>query len=478
MPLSLANNVSSLNAPHSVNRSNSSLAQSLERLSAGLKITRTADGPTAFASSEQQRTQVIGARTAIEHASRAASLIQTGEGALNEINRLLLKIRGLALDSADRGAQESEIRAANQAEVREALETINRVAQQTQVGARRLFDGSAGRQGRASDPDVKVLAVRGEVAEGDYAVKITTAAERGVVTAGQKQESELAQDETLTINGTQIALRAGFTQEQVIASINAVSAQTGVTADQGGADGATRLLTANFGSAATVSVKSSRAAGSDSTGFGISLQEDYGVDVAGSISDGPVVIGKGDVLTATSGNAKGVSVKVTGINSVEDYKTVGGDEDSAQGRVTIADQSLVFQLGADAARTISVSIDQITTDTLGLNAGGGQLTSLAEIDVSSSTDAASALGVIDQAISDITALRGRLSAFQTKALESSADSLRASLENTVAAGAAIRNTDFALELAEFTRSQVLSQAGASVLPGSTQTAQLVLSLLR
>src|SRR5437763_9728638 len=107
MSLSLVNNVSSLNAQHNLGRTTTALSRSLERLSSGLKVNRGADGPAALVISEQQRAQISGLRAAVDNTSKAISVVQTGEGALNEINSLLLKIRSLAVDSSNSGANDA-----------------------------------------------------------------------------------------------------------------------------------------------------------------------------------------------------------------------------------------------------------------------------------------------------------------------------------------------------------------------------------
>src|SRR5882724_10631259 len=115
MALTITNNIASLNAQHNLDRTSGALNKSLERLSSGLKINRGADGPAALVISEQERAQITGLTTAIDNTSKAVSLVQTGEGALNEINGLLDKIRGLALDSANAGVNSADTLAANQA---------------------------------------------------------------------------------------------------------------------------------------------------------------------------------------------------------------------------------------------------------------------------------------------------------------------------------------------------------------------------
>src|SRR5437879_10848659 len=101
MSLAINNNVSSLTAQNNLTHTSSMLSKSLERLSSGLKINRGADGPAALVISEQQRAQIAGLQTAIDNSAKAVSMVQTAEGALNEVNNLLIKIRSLALDSAN-----------------------------------------------------------------------------------------------------------------------------------------------------------------------------------------------------------------------------------------------------------------------------------------------------------------------------------------------------------------------------------------
>src|SRR3954451_3191246 len=100
MALSITNNVASLVAQHNLNRSSQALSKSLERLSSGLKINRGADGPAALVISEQQRAPIAGLTAAIDNTSKAVAMVQTAEGALSEVNGLLVKIRSLAIDSA------------------------------------------------------------------------------------------------------------------------------------------------------------------------------------------------------------------------------------------------------------------------------------------------------------------------------------------------------------------------------------------
>ena len=187
MALAIANNVSSLTAQHNLARSSRSLNKSIERLSSGFKVNRGADGPAALVISEKQRAQIAGLKQAIDNSEKAVSLVQTAEGALNEINNLLVSIRGLALDSANSGVNDEDALAANQAEITNALETIDRIANNTQFGTKKLLDGSAGINGVVSDSDVTFLRATSDTSEGTHSVEVTTAGEHATVTAGTRR---------------------------------------------------------------------------------------------------------------------------------------------------------------------------------------------------------------------------------------------------------------------------------------------------
>jgi flagellin len=286
----------------------------------------------------------------------------------------------------------------------------------------------------------------------------------------------LASNETLTINGVAVNLTAGETQAQVINTINQYTGQTGVTADNLGAGGATRLYTTQFGSNAKVSVISNVAAAASSSGFGTTQASATGTDIAGDFGGAAFTAsGNGNVLTGSAGGlAAGISVAV-GLAAGSQTTTASG---AALATVTVTDNSLQFQIGPNSGQTAKVAVDNVTSSALGLNVQGVQFANLNQINVQSASGASDALKVIDQAISDVSTLRGRLGAFQQQTLSSTANSLRTTLENTTAAEAVIRDTDFAAETANLTKYQVLSQAGTAVLTSANQSAQLVLSLLQ
>lgn len=472
MSLSIANNVGALNARNNLVRSSSSLNKSIERLSSGFKVNRGADGPAALVISEKQRAQIAGLRTAIDNTEKAASVVQTAEGALNEINSILNKVRSLALDSANAGVNDSDAFAANQAEIANALDTINRISTNTQFGEKPLLDGSSGINGVGENADVNFVKAGLDTKAGQYAVNVSTAAERAVGTGATTQTTGLAADENLTINGVEISLALGLSQADVVNRINEFTSETGVVASA--AANTLNFRTEGFGSAESISVISDTAAGTAGTtsGVGTSQISDTGVDIQGTIN-GTTATGQGNQLTSTTGDSIGTVVRVEEASAASTATATGALDD-----VVITDNSLVFQIGANRDQTASIAIGSIAAESLGVAVDGNRFGSLNEIKVTSAANSQDAISVIDNAIDEVSNLRGRLGAFQSNTLESTANNTRTTLENTVNAESVIRDTDFAEEISKFTNQQILVQAGTSVLSSANQTTQGILSLLQ
>jgi len=143
----------------------------------------------------------------------------------------------------------------------------------------------------------------------------------------------------------------------------------------------------------------------------------------------------------------------------------------------------VFQIGANRDQTVAVSINSAKATDLGRAASGiitdpaATLDSLRTGTYLSSGNAQEAISIIDKAINDITNLRGDLGAMQANSLESNLSSLRATMENTIAAESVIRDVDFAAESAMFTRNSILIQASTAMLAQANQLPQNVLKLL-
>lgn len=114
----------------------------MEKLSSGYRINKASDDPAGLVISEQFRAQIAGLEKAISNSEGSINMIQTAEGALNEINNLLVGMRELAIHAANEGFNDANQLAADQAEIDNALQTIDRIAANTQFGTKKLLDGT------------------------------------------------------------------------------------------------------------------------------------------------------------------------------------------------------------------------------------------------------------------------------------------------------------------------------------------------
>lgn len=142
MGLSVNTNVSSLNAQMNLSKSTNRLNQSMERLSTGMQINKAGDSPAGLVISEMQRKEISGLSGAIKNIERGVNAVQTAESGLGEVNDLLLKIRSIAVDSANSATHDSASLAANQAEVDKLALSISRISDTTKFGTKNLLDGS------------------------------------------------------------------------------------------------------------------------------------------------------------------------------------------------------------------------------------------------------------------------------------------------------------------------------------------------
>ena len=143
MSLRINTNVESLTAHRHMINNDKQLSKSIERLSSGQKINRGADGPAALVISEGMRAQIASLQQAANNNESAISMVQTAEGALNEVSRLLVDMRQRAVSAANVGINDSNMANASQKEIENALDAIDRISENTQFGSKHLLNGSA-----------------------------------------------------------------------------------------------------------------------------------------------------------------------------------------------------------------------------------------------------------------------------------------------------------------------------------------------
>jgi flagellin len=156
-----------------------------------------------------------------------------------------------------------------------------------------------------------------------------------------------------------------------------------------------------------------------------------------------------------------------------DLTSQGGSE-----TISNTDQSLVFQIGANVGQTAAIGLRNMSASALGKNLAGNMFASLADINVETVAAAQDSQAIIDDAINQVTNARGTLGSFQKNTLESNLRNLEVASQNLTASESGIRDTDMAQTMSEFTKYQILMQAGTAMLAQGNQMPQIVLSLFK
>ncbi|MCP4752816.1 MAG: flagellin [Proteobacteria bacterium] len=506
MSLRINNNISAINAHRNLKSNDDKLTRTLEKLSSGLQVSRAADGPAKLVISEQMRAQIGGLQQAIDNSETAISLVQTTEANMSEISTLLTGVRQLAIHAANEGANDEVMLQADQNEIRNALDTINRISSQAQFGNKRLLDGSNGASGFATGENLEFVMAglkTKDSSEHGFDVKITQNATRSSVVGVSALTKEIVEaGEKLTVieNG-KMATYTSNANDTVATAVQNLRSEVDrhglnvdVFADEGGV---ISVRHREFGSADGFQVTSSTA--------GVLSQEANeietaaaGQDIKGTIN-GESAIGKGRILTGITGGScvDGLTVRYTGGEKIgiqegcvvydkvgEEVEEAPAEEDlpddgKSVGRVFVSQKSLKFQVGANQQQTVGISLGSTHSDTLArgiLNKSGYK--SLNEVDVTSFEGATDTLAMVDAAINEITALRGALGAFQKNTLESNLSNLRVANENLISAESIIRDVDMAAEMAEFTKHQIMMQSATAMLAQANQIPPNVLRLLQ
>src|SRR5262245_41208970 len=135
------NNIAAFNAYRNLSLTNANLGKSLEKLSSGYRINRAADDAAGLVISQSLRAQVSGLKVATRNAQDGVSVVQTAEGALNEVHSMLNRMRDLAVQASNTGSVGATAAAAAQAEIDALAAEITRISQQTKFGSNTLLDG-------------------------------------------------------------------------------------------------------------------------------------------------------------------------------------------------------------------------------------------------------------------------------------------------------------------------------------------------
>ncbi len=503
MSLQINTNVTALNALDNLNKVSGSVASSIEKLSSGLRINRAADDPSGLIISESLRAQIDGLNQAVSNSQDATNLIKTSEGALTEVNSLLRNVRQLAVHAANTGVNDQVAVQADQTQISSAIASIQRIAEQTQFGTKRLLDGSSGISAAVVDTrNVAGISIGGvfnnlTTQSGTVNVVVNSVATRAQVsgTALATYASVNASISTVNglktgnggsvvLNGQTISISGSDTVQTLINKINNLASTTGVSADftSGNGSGAIVLTQQNYGAnfAINESESSPLLTGTGSPTLVKGSNATVTV-IASALVNGVVTSVVATFTGGRSATDSGLKVTDTYGNSILLQEAFQSTYVSPTGSpqltvATVSAGNLQFQIGANAGQTVTASLGNVRATNLGNTSVAGSNLSL--IDVTTATGATNAITITDEAIGQVTQLRANLGAFQKNTLDSTINYLTVGVENLSASESQIRDTNVASEVVNLTKNQIIQQAGTSVLAQANQAPQSVLSLLK
>lgn len=143
MGLRINTNISSIAAQRALGITKNNLDNNLRKMSSGERITRASDDAAGLAISEKLKAHIRGLRQAKRNSDDGVSLIQTAEGAINEISNIVIRLRELSIQAASDTVGETE-RGFSNIEFQNLLEEINRISKGTEFNGRKLLDGTGG----------------------------------------------------------------------------------------------------------------------------------------------------------------------------------------------------------------------------------------------------------------------------------------------------------------------------------------------
>ena len=473
MPLGMKNNIASINAINHLAKAQKEMSDSLTRLASGQRVNSGADAPESLVMSEGLRAQIVGVQQALQNTEFSLSMVQTAEGALVEVNNLLIEMRQLATTAANEGATDFGALISLQFQIRTAIEGIDRVSQFTRFGNKNLLDGSQGVTGMGGNEELVFLNATSKTISSPlsgYDVDINEMPLRASLIEDLDDEDASGLQITLEeedgaiirVRNPEGASAVGFANRLQKAAFSA-NMNLDIRYDED--DEELTIEHREYGFTKGFTITSSK--------DGILVDDPFepqlflGQDIEGTINDEPAE-GDGLVLTGDFNNSKTSGLSVAFL----------GDGTGNAGTVTVAQNALKFQSGTSADEQIKVALNSTHSTVLGRgvdNTSGFE--NLSQIRLTSTQEAIDAIRLVDEALDQLSSMRGQLGSVQKHTLETNISVLRSSAEHLTAAESSIRDTDMALEIANFTKNQIITETAAAAVAQANQTAARVLRLL-
>ncbi|KYG32123.1 flagellin [Alkalihalobacillus trypoxylicola] len=459
--MKINNNIQALNAYRNLYQNQFQTSKNLEKLSSGLRINRAADDAAGLAISEKMRSQIRGLKMAERNAMDGISLMQTSEGAMQEVHTMLQRMRELAVQAANDTNTEYD-REQIQKEIDQLMTEIDSISEKTEFNTRKLLNGfSAVLTTYQNDANSQTnligfpLVTDANIKSGEYSLVVSGTSP--VYTVTQPAAGLGSDDEDIVFTDADASMKYG---EYTIMVRNVT-----------GEDATIEILDPDGLSLGTKAVK-----------IGTEVEGEEPVDVFGLSIDTSKISQAGTVkvkmeasatiqLNDADGNTIHAARELTSVNGKFKH---GGVEyqfmnNMSNGTMdfTITNNALSFQIGPNTNQNVMIDIPRMDVVTLGIE-GTNVLTN---------SDANQAIFSIDQAINKLSDARAKLGAVQNR-LEHTINNLQVTHENLTASESRIRDADMALEMTVFTRNNILNQSATAMLAQANQLPQGVLQLLQ
>ena len=422
--MKINHNIPAIRTLNELNKVNNKAADSMLRLSSGLRINSAADDAAGMAIANKMDAQIKGLRQANRNTMDGVSMVQTAEGALNEVHAILQRMRELSVQASNGTYSEDDLGKIQQ-EINELTEEINRIGETTEFNTKPLLKGlddktnlfinelqlEGGEEGPPAVGATGVLTLRTPMSEED--VKALEGKKISIEPSGEEITFSKQEIEAILLNAqgngeyTQEVAKELANKMQNIVGIKSATAVNG-----------TIELEANEGD----------------KGNNIKVQNggrDREIEVLLQVG-----ANKGQIMEVAIGDMRADALGLTGLPGQEGY-----------------------------------SIEANVGD------GKSTLPTRAAIDVTKQENANQAITKFDVAISKVSDQRSKLGAVQNR-LEHTTNNLSVSEENLTASMSRIQDADMAYEMAQYTQQNVISQAATAMLAQANQRPQQVLQLLQ
>ncbi len=474
-------NVPSLNAYSNMKKAYNKLSIATNDLSSGIRLNSSKVDPAALAIANKMQMQHLGLVQASQNTSNGVSLVQTAEGALGQVEDMIQRIRELAVFAAN-DTNETDDREKMQGEINQLINEIDAISTRTEYNKIKVLNGEGERLIRAKD--MNVLSLSEHTPYGDLkftADSLATQAkyDTSTATSWTAADSIAYQGKTISVNGFSFTIEASDTPASINQKFLEAGAFTGVTFSNDLANDIpiTEAISPVYGSKSELRITSTDNALLEKLGVvtsdgaippnythNITAGEDATITLDTTDSFTTNATYKADGNTITIRDSQGVEVRLKLDPNMATKPAPGAPVDMI---LTTKPGSLVIQIGPNKDMGMLLNIPKVNSETIGIE----------RMDVLTSKSATNSIDIADEALSRISEIRSRLGAYQNR-MEHAVASLDGTAVDTEMSLSRIRDTDMAKAMTEYSKNNVIYQAGNSILAQSNMRPQSILQLMQ